>query len=81
MASALQGRRPRPGTPEFGLAFETWLLHELRSWIDYRSGEDLRHWRSMSGFEVDFILGECQCTGCLMLAAAASAGMGRADGL
>ena len=58
VASALQGRRPRPGTPEFGLAFETWLLHEIRSWIDYRSGEELRHWRSMSGFEVDFILGD-----------------------
>ena len=58
MASALQGRRPRPGTPEFGLAFETWLLHELRSWIDYRSGEELSHWRSTSGFEVDFILGD-----------------------
>ncbi len=58
VASALQGRRPRPGTPEFGLAFETWLLHELRSWIDYRSGEDLRHWRSTSGFEVHFILGD-----------------------
>jgi predicted AAA+ superfamily ATPase len=58
VASALQGRRPQPGTPEFGLAFETWLLHELRSWIDYRSGEELRYWRSTSGFEVDFILGD-----------------------
>ena len=58
VASALQGRRPTPGTPEFGLAFETWLLHELRSWIDYRSGEELRYWRSTSGFEVDFILGD-----------------------
>ena len=58
VAAALQGRRPRPGTPEFGLAFETWLLHELRSWIDYRSAEDLRYWRSTSGFEVDFILGD-----------------------
>ena len=38
--------------------FETWLLHELRSWIDYRSGEELRYWRSTSGFEVDFILGD-----------------------
>ena len=67
VASALQGRRPRPGTPEFGQAFETWLLHELKSWIDYRSGEDLRYWRSTSGFEVDFILGdhtaiEVKCT-------------------
>ena len=58
VASALQGRRPRPGTPEFGQAFETWLLHELRSWIDYRSGEELRYWRCTSGFEVDFILGD-----------------------
>ena len=58
VAAALQGRRPQPGTPEFGQAFETWLLHELRSWIDYRSGEDLRYWRSTSGFEVDFILGD-----------------------
>ena len=57
VASALQGRRLRPGTPEFGQGFETWLLHELRSWIDYGSGgEELRHWRSASGFEVDFIL-------------------------
>ena len=58
VAAALQGRRPHPGTPEFGQAFETWLCHELRSWIDYRSGEDLRYWRSTSGFEVDFILGD-----------------------
>lgn len=58
VAAALQGRLPHPGTPEFGQAFETWLLHELRSWIDYRSGEDLRYWRSTSGFEVDFILGD-----------------------
>jgi predicted AAA+ superfamily ATPase len=56
--SALQGRRLQPGTPEFGQGFETWLLHELRSWIDYRSGEELRYWRSTSGFEVDFILGD-----------------------
>ncbi len=58
VAATLQGRRPRPGTPEFGQAFETWLLHELKSWIDYRSDEDLRYWRSTSGFEVDFILGD-----------------------
>jgi len=31
---------------------------ELRSWSDYRSGENLRHWRSTSGFEVDFILAD-----------------------
>ena len=58
VASALQGRRLQSGTPEFGQGFETWLFHELRSWIDYRSREDLRYWRSTSGFEVDFILGD-----------------------
>ena len=58
MAAALQGRRPHPGTPEFGQAFETWLVHELRSWIVSRSGGGLRYWRSTSGFEVGPILGD-----------------------
>jgi len=54
----LQGRQFRPGTPEFGEAFETYLMHELVSYTDYISGEPLNYWRSTSGFEVDFILGE-----------------------
>lgn len=58
VASALQGRLVRPGTPEFGIAFETWLAHELFAWRDYMSGEVVSHWRSSSGFEVDFILGD-----------------------
>ena len=58
VASALQGRLVKPGTPEFGLAFETWLLHELIAFRDYVSGETVSHWRSSSGFEVDFILGD-----------------------
>jgi len=58
VASALQGRLVRPGTPEFGTAFETWLAHELISWRDYFSGESVSYWRSTSGFEVDFILGD-----------------------
>jgi predicted AAA+ superfamily ATPase len=58
VASALQGRRVSPGTPEFGAAFETWLLHELACHRDYVSGAPIRHWRSTSGFEVDFILGD-----------------------
>ena len=57
VASALQGRLVKPGTPEFGLAFETWILHELLSYRDYLSGEPVNYWRSNSGFEVDFILG------------------------
>jgi predicted AAA+ superfamily ATPase len=58
VASALQGRQVRWGTPEFGPAFETYLMHELSSYADYRSGEQLAFWRSTSGFEVDFIIGD-----------------------
>ena len=58
VASALQGRRVSHGTPEFGAALETWLLHELVCHRDYVSGEPIRYWRSTSGFEVDFVLGD-----------------------
>jgi predicted AAA+ superfamily ATPase len=56
--AVLQGRDFRAGTPEFGEAFETYLMHELKSFSDYVSGEQLSHWRSTSGFEVDFIIGD-----------------------
>jgi predicted AAA+ superfamily ATPase len=58
VVATLQGRQFRPGTPEFGEAFETVLMHELVSYRDYISGEPLSYWRSTSGFEVDFILGD-----------------------
>jgi predicted AAA+ superfamily ATPase len=58
VVSALQGRPFLPGTPEFGGAFETFLMHELASRSDYISGEKLTFWRSTSGFEVDFIIGD-----------------------
>jgi len=58
VVAALQGREFRPGTPEFGEAFETYLLHELVSYRDYVSGEPLSYWRSASGFEVDFLIGD-----------------------
>jgi predicted AAA+ superfamily ATPase len=57
VVATLQDRQFRPGTPEFGEAFETYLMHELVSYSDYISGESLSYWRSTSGFEVDFILG------------------------
>jgi predicted AAA+ superfamily ATPase len=56
--AVLQGREFRAGTPEFGEAFETFLMHELKCFSDYVSGEQLSYWRSTSGFEVDFILGD-----------------------
>ncbi len=58
VVGALQGREFRFGTPEFGEAFETFLFHELISHRDYRRDEPLAYWRSTSGFEVDFILGD-----------------------
>jgi len=58
IVGSLQGRAFRRGTPEFGTAYETYLMHELISYADYVSGESLGYWRSTSGFEVDFILGD-----------------------
>lgn len=58
VVAALQEREFRPGTPEFGEAFETYLMHELYSYVDYVSSESLCFWRSASGFEVDFLLGD-----------------------
>ena len=58
VTATLQGRRFRPRTPEFGQGVETYLMHELVAYRDYISGEPLRYWRSTSGFEVDFILGD-----------------------
>ena len=58
VVATLQGREFRSGTPEFGEAFETYLMHELVSFRDYVSGEPLSYWRSTSGFEVDFIIGD-----------------------
>ena len=56
--AVLQGREFKAGTPEFGEAFEIYLMPELKSFSDYVSGEQLSYWRSTSGFEVDFIIGD-----------------------
>jgi predicted AAA+ superfamily ATPase len=58
VVAALQGREFRLGTPEFGEAFETYLMHELISYRDYVSGEPVSYWRSTSGFEVDCLIGD-----------------------
>jgi predicted AAA+ superfamily ATPase len=58
VVSALQGRLVRAGTPEFGPAFETYICHELACHRDYAGGAPISHWRSASGFEVDFLLGD-----------------------
>ena len=58
VVGVIQDRRYRKGTPEFGEAVETYIMHELKSYTDYVSAEPLAFWRSKSGFEVDFILGD-----------------------
>ena len=58
IVASLQERKFSPGTPEFGEAFETYIMHELISYRDYLSGEPLSYWRSTSGFEVDFIIND-----------------------
>ena len=45
-------------SPEFGDAFETYIAHELRSYVDYKGAGDLCYWRSTSGYEVDFVVAD-----------------------
>jgi predicted AAA+ superfamily ATPase len=58
VVATLQGRPFLPGTPEYGGALETYLMHELVSHQDYTGGEPLSCWRSASGYEVDFLIGD-----------------------
>jgi predicted AAA+ superfamily ATPase len=58
IVAVLQERFFRMGTPEFGQAFESWVHRELVSYRDYRGSEPLSFWRSASGFEVDFLVGD-----------------------
>ncbi|GBE04706.1 hypothetical protein BMS3Abin10_00322 [bacterium BMS3Abin10] len=43
-------------SPEFGDAFETYLAHELKAFVDYNNLGGLYYWRSKSGYEVDFVI-------------------------
>ena len=58
VVATLQDRQYHPGTPEFGEAFETYLMHELTCYSNYISKDALSYWRTTSGFEVDFIIGD-----------------------
>ena len=51
------------GSTEYGKFFETYMAMEMRAYIGYRARPKLNitplgYWRSLSGFEVDFILME-----------------------
>ena len=59
VANYLARRMPKAGTPEFGHSFEQYILMELKAYQAYRNPElDIRYWRTSTGFEVDFILGD-----------------------
>ena len=54
----LKRGRIEAGSELFGAALEHLIFLELRAWLDYRRRDhDLTFWRSQSGFEVDFIVG------------------------
>ena len=59
VANYLAGRRPVPGSADFGKSFEHYLLLEIMNFCRYRHPDlPVSFWRTASGFEVDFILGE-----------------------
>ena len=46
-------------SPGYGEAFETFIFHELSTYLHYQNrAETLNFWRTSTGFEVDFIIGE-----------------------
>lgn len=51
--------RPKIGGPDFGRAFEHYVLMELKAYQAYRQPDlPIAFWRTSGGREVDFILGE-----------------------
>lgn len=61
VANYLSRRKPQHGTPEFGNSFEHYILMELKAYQSYKDPElPLYFWRTSTGFEVDFILGDME---------------------
>ena len=54
----LSGRRELVrGTPEYGHAFESWIMHEIASYTDaLRRDEEIAYWRTRTNLEVDFVV-------------------------
>lgn len=54
-ALAKRGRL-EPGSELFGKALESWIFHELTTYLSYSGSErELAYWRLPSGLEVDFL--------------------------
>jgi uncharacterized protein len=59
VANYLARRQPKIGSAEFGNAFEHFILMELKAYQAYRNPEmQISFWRTSTGGEVDFILGD-----------------------
>jgi predicted AAA+ superfamily ATPase len=49
------------GTPEYGHAFEHFVMQEIRAYLGYTQSEkQLSYWRTYTGIEVDAVLGEAE---------------------
>jgi len=47
------------GSPEYGQAFEQFIMQELNAFVKYNDlNPGLTYWRTVSGYEVDAILGD-----------------------
>jgi predicted AAA+ superfamily ATPase len=61
VANFISRRTPKIGTPEFGKSFEHYILMELKAYKAYCNPDmDISYWRTASGYEVDFVLGEME---------------------
>ena len=61
VSNHLARRRPAPKSSEFGKSFEHFILLELMNFKRYKSPDlDLHYWRTSTGIEVDFILGDME---------------------
>lgn len=59
LANFLARRRPQMGSADFGKSFEHYLLMEILNYRRYRAPDlDVAYWRTSTGQEVDFILGD-----------------------
>lgn len=62
VANYLARQQPKIGSPAFGKSFEHFIMMELKAYQAYRNPElPLSYWRTSSGAEVDFILGDMEC--------------------
>ncbi|MDQ6958613.1 MAG: ATP-binding protein [Mariprofundaceae bacterium] len=61
VSNYLARRRPLLGSSEFGKSFEHYILMELRAYQAYKNPDlPVTYWRTSTGLEVDFILGDKQ---------------------